>query len=93
MGEASNRFTHRIINMLYYAGLYEMTRIPRRLVSRRRFHFGLEPLLERQGQEITNAITQRTVEEKLSAINRLVIGLAVLGAILTAFSVLRQWFP
>lgn len=93
MGKASNRFTHRIINMLYYAGLYHMTRIPRKLVSRRKFQFGLEPLLEQQGQEITNAITQRTLEEKLSTINRWVVGLAILGAILTALSVLRQWVP
>ncbi|MGA8905582.1 MAG: hypothetical protein WB661_11325 [Candidatus Bathyarchaeia archaeon] len=93
MGKASNRFTHRIINMLYYAGLYKMTRIPREQVSRENFHFGLEPLLEEQGQEITNAITQRTLEEKLSTINRFVVGLAILGAILTALSVLRQWAP
>lgn len=93
MGKASSHFTHRIINMLYYAGLYEMTRIPKnKLESRRRVHFGLEPLLERQGEEIANTISQRTEEEKIASINRwLPVATVVIGVVSILLALISYW--
>lgn len=91
MGEASKHFTHRIINMLYYAGLYRMTRKETReaLKNPDKVYRGLEPLLERQGEEITTTITQRTVEESLARINLWLFALTIAGVILAALSLLR----
>jgi len=45
-------------------------------------HYGLEPLLEEQGQAIASEFTQRSVEEKLITLSWILIGLT--GAVILA---------
>lgn len=83
MGEASARFEHRVINMLYYSGLYRMTRVERHTEPTFVCNHGLEPLLEQQGAEIANVFTQRTTEERLTTLNKLVLIFTLIVAIST----------
>lgn len=92
MGRASNRFAHRVINMLYYAGLYEMTRISNTLNCSKAIYFGLEPLLEKQGEEICNVLLQRTEEENVASINQRSLWLSVIATLIALLSLCVSLF-
>lgn len=92
-GGESAVFSRRLVNLLYYAGLYEMTRrsvrVPRPAapgVTSPRVQFGLEALLEKQGEAILNSFTQRGIEEVSLSISRKIVLLTVVLLVVTIAS-------
>lgn len=96
MGEASDRFMQRVVNTLYYSGLYRMTRLTKeerdRLEVKDYVHYGLEPLLEQQGDAIASQFTQRSIEEKLISLSGWLILLTVAVIVATVMVPLLQAF-
>jgi hypothetical protein len=90
MGSSSNRFLHRVINLVYYGGLYRMTRIGDLPKDNYIFQYGLEQLLERQGEEISNVFTQRTTEERLERLNIWLIVLTAFVAFIAIASIVIE---
>lgn len=82
----SNRFVTQIINLVYYSGLYQMTRekeFQETIPAGTRIHFDLERLLERQGAEILRIFTQRSTDEKLARVTRWLVVLTVALVVVT----------
>jgi hypothetical protein len=96
MGETSDRFKQRMVNTLYYSGLYRMTRLTGKVAARLEVkdyvHYGLEPLLEEQGHAIASQFTQRSIEEKLISLSWFLILLTVAVIAATAMVPLLQAF-
>jgi hypothetical protein len=73
MGESSYRFLHRVINLIYYVG---MTRIIKEVgVQGNSFVFrdGLMPIVGNIGEEMSSSLIQRTTEERLQKLNKMLI--------------------
>lgn len=99
MDSPSPSFARRLMNLVYYAGLYEITRPihgvagltprpapPAALAPKIRFD--LEPLLERQGDAIVNSFTQRGLEDESLRISNRIVLLTVVLIVATVASIL-----
>lgn len=103
MDQPSPAFARRLVNLIYYAGLYEISRPNHKLVGRTprpappaplapRIRFDLEPLLERQGDAIVNSFTQRGLEDESLRISNRIVILTVVLIVATVVSVLVEKF-
>ena len=92
MGESSNRFLHRIINLIYYVG---MTRIVKEIeLNSDHFVFteGLIPIVGNLGEEMSSSLIQRATEERLEKLNVIIVVFTSFMVALTSLLILFYIF-
>lgn len=94
MGPTSRGFLLRLINTLYDSGLYRSIRVKQDGKtdigpSESKVHYGLEFLLESQGEEVLREFSQHANQEAMFLQNTLLL---ILTAIIGVLSVVVGWF-
>lgn len=98
MRSSSDAFLQRVINILYFDGLYQMIRESKRhpiepTPGLAHICKGLEPLLESQGQALTETFTHEIQERKVEFLSMWVLILTVLGLGVAALAIALKVGP